>query len=96
MLDAGLAVPIAAVTAAVFVVAGVMYARRGSGGVEGYLVARNSAGSALATATLVASVAGAWILFSPAEAGTWAGIAAIVGYGIGQAAPLLAFILARA
>ena len=92
MLDAGLAVPIAAVTAAVFVVAGVLYARRGSGGVEGYLVARNTAGSTLATATLVASVAGAWILFSPAEAGTWAGIAAIVGYGIGQAAPLLAFI----
>ncbi len=92
MLDAGLAVPIALITAVVFVVAGVMYARRGSGGVEDYLVARNSAGSTLATATLVASVAGAWILFSPAEAGTWAGIAAIVGYGIGQAAPLIAFI----
>ena len=92
MLDAGLAVPIALITAAVFVVAGVMYARRGRGGVEDYLVARNSAGSSLATATLVASVAGAWILFSPAEAGTWAGIAAIVGYGIGQAAPLIAFI----
>ena len=92
MLDAGLAVPIALVTAAVFVVAGVMYARRGRGGVEDYLVARNTAGSSLATATLVASVAGAWVLFSPAEAGTWAGIAAIVGYGIGQAAPLIAFI----
>ena len=40
MLDAGLAVPIALITAAVFVVAGVMYARRGRGGVEDYLVAR--------------------------------------------------------
>ena len=92
MLDAGLAVPIALITAAVFVVAGVMYARRGRGGVEDYLVARNSAGSTLATATLVASVAGAWILFNPAQAGTWAGVAAIVGYGIGQAAPLIAFV----
>lgn len=92
MLETGLAIPIAVVTAAVFVFAGVMYTRNRRGGIEEYLVARNSAGSTLATATLVASVAGAWILFSPAETGTWAGIAAIVGYGIGQAAPLLAFI----
>ena len=92
MLDTTLAVPIAVVTAAVFVIAGIMYTRGRRGGVEDYLVARNSAGSTLATATIVASVAGAWILFSPAEAGTWAGIAALVGYGIGQAAPLAAFV----
>ena len=92
MLDTTLAIPIAVVTAVVFVIAGIMYTRGRRGGVEDYLVARNSAGSALATATLVASVAGAWILFSPAEAGTWAGITALIGYGIGQAAPLAAFV----
>ena len=92
MLDTTLAIPIAVVIAVVFVIAGIMYTRGRRGGVEDYLVARNSAGSALATATLVASVAGAWILFSPAEAGTWAGITALIGYGIGQAAPLAAFV----
>lgn len=92
MLDTTLAVPIAVVTAAVFVIAGIMYTRGRRGGVEDYLVARNSAGSTLATATIVASVAGAWILLGPAEAGTLSGIAAVVGYGIGQAAPLAAFV----
>ena len=55
-------------------------------------MARRSAGYQVTTATLVASVIGAWVLFSPAEAGTWAGLAALVGYGIGQAAPLFAFV----
>ena len=86
------AVLIALGTAVVFVVAGVLYVRRRTLRVEDYLVARNSAGGRLATATLVASVIGAWVLFSPGEAGTWAGIVAIIGYGIGQAAPLAAFV----
>ena len=86
------AVLIALGTAVVFVVAGVLYVRRRTLSVEDYLVARNSAGGRLATATLVASVIGAWVLFSPGEAGTWAGIVAIIGYGIGQAAPLAAFV----
>ena len=92
MLEGGQAIAIALVTAAVFVAAGVIYVSRRKMNVEDYLVARNSAGSMLATATLVASVIGAWILFSPAEAGTWAGIVALVGYSIGQAAPLAAFV----
>ena len=92
MLDNGLAILIAVITAAVFFSAGVISVRRRKLDVEEYLVARNSAGSSLATATLVASVIGAWILFSPAETGTWAGMVALVGYSIGQAAPLVAFM----
>lgn len=92
MLDTNLGVVIALATAVVFVAAGVWYVRRRTMTVEDYLVARGSAGSTLATATLVASVIGAWILFSPAETGTWAGLVALIGYSIGQAAPLFAFI----
>ena len=93
MIDSGTAIAIGVIAAAVFLVAGVLSVRRHRMNIEQYLVARNSASAPVATATLVASVLGAWILFSPAEAGTWAGIAALIGYGIGQAAPLAAFVL---
>ena len=93
MIDSVLAALIALGTAAVFVAAGVLYVRRRALSVEDYLVSRNTAGLGLATATLVASGMGAWILFSPAETGTWAGLAGIVGYAIGAAAPFVAFIL---
>ena len=93
MIDSGAAIAIAVVAAAVFVVASVLNVRRHRLNIEEYLVARNSVRAPVATATLVASVLGAWILFSPAEAGTWAGIVALIGYGIGQAAPLAAFVL---
>ena len=93
MVDSGVAIAIAVLTAGLFVAAGVLKVKRRSLTVEEYLVARNSAGSSLATATLVASVIGAWILFSPAETGTWAGLIALIGYGIGQAAPLAAFVV---
>ena len=93
MIDSGLAIAIALVTAALFVAAGVWNARRHRLNIEEYLVARKSAPASVATATLVASVIGAWILFSPAEAGTWAGLVALIGYGVGQAAPLVAFVL---
>ena len=92
MIDGTAAIVIALVTAAAFGGAGIAYARRWRASVEDYLVARRSAGYQVTTATLVASVIGAWVLFSPAEAGTWAGLAALVGYGIGQAAPLFAFV----
>ncbi len=92
MIDGGVAILIALLTSAAFVSAGVIYVRRRSTSVEDYLVARNSAGGTLATATLVASVIGAWVLLSPAETGTWAGLVALIGYGIGQAAPLVAFM----
>ena len=93
MIDGGLALAVALITAGLFVLAGIMHVRRRRLDLEEYLVARNSAGSGLATATLVASVIGAWLLFSPAETGTWAGMVALIGYGLGQAAPLAAFII---
>lgn len=58
---------------------------------DAYLTNRNSASTFTATATLVASMAGAWILFSPAETATWAGITGITGYAIGSALPFFAF-----
>ena len=93
MIDSGVAIAIALVVAAAFVAAGVLSVRRYRLNIEEYLVARSSARAPVATATLVASVIGAWILFSPAEAGTWAGIVALIGYGVGQAAPLAAFVI---
>ena len=92
MINGNVAILIALLTSAAFLSAGVMYVRKRTMSVEDYLVARNTAGGKLATATLVASVIGAWVLLSPAETGTWAGLAGLIGYGIGQAAPLVAFI----
>lgn len=44
------------------------------------------------TATLVASVMGIWILLAPPEAGAaFGGIAAVAGYAVGEALPMLAF-----
>ena len=93
MLPPLITIIITLATAAVFLSLGIWYVRGKSISVEDYIVSRNTAGLGLATATLVASGLGAWILFSPAETGTWAGIAGLVGYGIGSAAPLVAFVL---
>src|SRR6056297_217539 len=80
-------------TLAVFTGAGLRYARGRVGTVEDLLTARNSTGTAATTATLIASTMGAWILFSPAEAGAaFGGITAVLGYAIGSAIPLLLFV----
>lgn len=76
-----------------FAGAGVVYSRGRSITLEDYITARGSVGSLTAAVTLVASGMGAWILFGPAEAATWGGLPAILGYALGAAAPLLAFIL---
>jgi sodium/pantothenate symporter len=75
-----------------FAGAGVVYSRRAVGSLEDYITSRNSVGTVATAMTLVASGMGAWILFSPAEAATWGGLPAILGYALGAAAPLLAFI----
>ncbi|MFB6280578.1 MAG: sodium:proline symporter [Haloferacaceae archaeon] len=72
---------------------GLVYSRRHVGSIEDLVTARNSAGTGLTTATLVASGLGAWVLFSPAEAGAaFGGLAAVVGYGIGSTVPVALFI----
>ena len=81
----------AIVTMAVMSAAGITYARTRRQTIEDFVSARGSIGGMTAMATMTASLLGAWILFSPAEAATWAGVAALIGYGIGQAAPIVAF-----
>lgn len=78
--------------ALVFALAGVMYARRHRGGLDDYITARNSQGQVATVLTLMASTLGAWILFSPAQAATWGGLAAVIGYALGAMSPRLVMI----
>ena len=90
MLVATLALVVAA--SLLFLAVGVYHARRAIRTLEDYITARGSVGVGLSTATLVATVMGVWVLFSPAEVGTFGGLIALVGYALGSAAPILAFI----
>jgi len=77
-----------------FAAFGAWYARGRVETVEDYLTARNSTGGGALTATIVASSMGAWILFSPAEAGAaFGGLTAVAGYAAGSALALAAFAL---
>ena len=78
--------------AAAFTAAGIWSARRSRDSLEDYIVARNSQSVTATVLTLMASSLGAWILFTPAQAATWGGIAAVVGYALGATAPRLAMI----
>ncbi len=80
------------VFSAAFAIAGVVYARRFSSSLEDYIVARNSQSSLATVLTLMASSLGAWILFAPAQAATWGGLAAVIGYALGAASPRLLMI----
>lgn len=92
MSFAGWALSLVTLTAVIFAILGL---RSGWGAktLESYLTARASLGVGAAMGTVVASAMGAWILYSPAETATWAGLIAVVGYGLGSAAPLVAFAL---
>lgn len=85
------ALAVTLVTAGVFTLIGVFHARQHTINLEEYIVSRNQFGSWMAFSTIVASAIGAWILFSPPEVGATSGIAGIVGYCIGQAAPAVVF-----
>lgn len=76
----------------VLALAGVLYARRSNDSLEDYIVARNSQSTFATILTLLASSLGAWILFSPAQAATWGGIGAVIGYALGSMAPRMAMI----
>ena len=75
-----------------FALAGVLYARHSKDSLEDYVIARNSQSSIATILTLLASSLGAWILFSPAQAATWGGLAAVIGYAIGAMSPRIAMI----
>lgn len=75
-----------------FALAGVWYSRRDRGSLEDYVIARNSQSTMATMLTLLASSLGAWILFAPAQAATWGGLAAIIGYALGAMSPRLVMI----
>ncbi|MEM9266139.1 MAG: Na+/proline symporter [Cyanobacteria bacterium P01_F01_bin.13] len=82
------------VTAAAFTLFGVLYAGRQRIDLEGYMVNRNQVGGWSALATVTASALGAWILFSPQEAGSlFGGVSAILGYCLGSAGAVALFFL---
>ncbi len=75
----------------VFTGIGLWYSRGRVESTEDLITARDSVGRGPMTATLVASVMGVWILLAAPEAGAGFGIAAVVGYAIGEAVPMLAY-----
>ncbi len=60
---------------------------------DDFITARGSTGFFTSFATVTASIMGGWILFSPAEAATWAGITGVIGYGVAQALPLFMYAI---
>ncbi len=80
------------VFAGAFALSGMWYSRRDRGSLEDYVIARNSQNATATMLTLLASSLGAWILFAPAQAATWGGLAAIIGYGLGAMSPRLVMI----
>lgn len=85
----------ALVTCSLFAALGVWHARRTSRDqqLDDYLTARGSMGTGLSVATLVATLAGTWIISSPALVAHYYGAAAVLGYCVGQALPMWLFPL---
>ena len=76
----------------IFTLSGVLYSRRDRGDLEDYIVARNSQSAVATFLTLLATTLGAWILFAPAQAATWGGLSAVIGYALGAMSPRLLMI----
>ena len=74
-----------------FALIGVLYSRKHRG-LSNYLTAGRNVGTLSLSTSLIASALGAWILFGPASAATWGGIGSVVGYSLGAAFPMIAFI----
>lgn len=85
-------VSVLVLAAVTFAVLGIVYSRRYVGSLENYITARGSLGSAGGAATIIATGLGAWIMFGPAEAATWGGISAVLGYAIGAGGVCFAFV----
>ncbi len=91
-MAAPLAVPaliIAVVVCGGFAVLGALYARRQRTDAEGFTAARGSTGAWWSGLSLVALMAGTWVLFSPGEMASYTGLATLLGYALGMAAPLV-------
>lgn len=80
---------IATVVCGGFAMLGVLYARRQATDAEGFTAARGSTGPLWSAISLLALMAGTWVLFSPGEMTSYTGVATLLGYALGMAAPLL-------
>ncbi len=74
-----------------FALIGILYSRNNQD-LSNYLTAGRNVGVLSLTTSLVASALGAWILFGPASAATWGGLGSVIGYSLGAAFPMIAFI----
>ncbi len=90
-LNQNLALLLIIVVSLLFAVIGILYSRKHQG-LSNYLTAGRNVGTTSLTTSLVASALGAWILFGPASAATWGGIGSVIGYSLGTAFPMIAFI----
>ncbi|MFB6173538.1 MAG: sodium:proline symporter [Halobacteriales archaeon] len=92
-ITASTALGVTVLTLAAVTGLGLWYSRGRVETVEDFLTARDSTGGGMTTASLIASAMGAWILFSPAEAGAaFGGLPAVLGYAVGSAVPLFLFV----
>jgi Na+/proline symporter len=91
MTTGAIALLVTLVTAGLFALLGLLYTSKRSVNLEDYMVSRNRLGWGMATATIVSSAMGVWILFSPPQVGATSGVAGILGYCLGSAAPVLLF-----
>lgn len=89
MSTGAVALVVTLVTAGVFASLGLLHASKRTINLEDYMVSRNRFGWGMAFATIVSSAMGVWILFSPPQVGATSGIAGILGYCLGSAAPML-------
>jgi len=90
-LNQNLALLLVIAVSLLFAVIGILYSRKHQG-LSNYLTAGRKVGTTSLTTSLVASALGAWILFGPASAATWGGIGSVIGYSLGTAFPMIAFI----
>ena len=74
-----------------FTLIGILHSKKYQN-LSNYLTAGRNVNSLSLTTSLVASALGAWVLFGPASASTWGGIGSVIGYSLGTAFPMLAFI----
>ncbi len=72
---------------------GLWYAHSRTATAKSLISAHGQASEGMTAASVVASIMGAWILLSPAEAGAaFGGLPAILGYALGSAVPLALFV----
>ena len=90
-LNQNLALLLIIAASLLFAAIGILYSRKHQG-LSNYLTAGRNVGATSLTTSLVASALGAWILFGPASAATWGGIGSVIGYSLGTAFPMIAFI----